>query len=107
MSKYKNVKTVVDGIKFDSKLEAKRYGELKRMERESEIENLQIHPKFVIEINGQKICTIIPDFMYEDLLGVAKVEDTKSPVTAKTKDDRLKKKLLKACHGLDIVEIFK
>ena len=32
-SKYHNTKTVADGIKFDSKLEAERYAQLKILER--------------------------------------------------------------------------
>ena len=32
-SKYNNIKTTIDDIKFDSKKEAKRYGELKLLER--------------------------------------------------------------------------
>ena len=31
--KYHNTKTVADGIKFDSKLEAERYAQLKILER--------------------------------------------------------------------------
>ena len=33
MNKYHNKKTVVNNIKFDSKLEANRYSELKLLER--------------------------------------------------------------------------
>ena len=38
--KYNARKTVVDGIKFDSKKEAARYSELKLMEKAGEIYNL-------------------------------------------------------------------
>lgn len=35
--KYRNVKTVVDGIRFDSKLEAARYEELKQLQQRSAV----------------------------------------------------------------------
>ena len=37
-SKYKNVRVTVDGIKFDSKGEAKRYGELKILKATGKVE---------------------------------------------------------------------
>lgn len=39
--KYHNRKTVIDGITFDSAKEARRYMELKLLERAGEISNLQ------------------------------------------------------------------
>ena len=41
MTKYKNKKVSVDGIEFDSKLEANRYCELKLLQRANEIKNLR------------------------------------------------------------------
>lgn len=46
MRKYHNTKTIVDGIKFDSKLEAKRYGQLKLMERAGVIRDLELQPEY-------------------------------------------------------------
>lgn len=46
MRKYHNTKVVVDGIKFDSKLEAKRYGQLKMMERAGVIRDLELQPEY-------------------------------------------------------------
>lgn len=97
MNKYGNVKTTLDGITFDSKLEASRYAELKLLERAGEIQQLQLQPKFTLqdafEKNGKKYRAIvyIADFMYFDN---AKrkwiVEDTKG---MKTDVYELKKKL--------------
>ena len=39
--KYKNKKTVYDGITFDSKKEAQRYSELKLLEKVGKIKNLK------------------------------------------------------------------
>lgn len=44
--KYHNAKTVADGIKFDSKLEAERYAQLKMMERAGVIRGLELQPSF-------------------------------------------------------------
>lgn len=44
--KYHNTKTVVDGIKFDSKLEAERYAQLKILERAGVIRKLELQPSF-------------------------------------------------------------
>ena len=44
--KYRNTKTVIDGIKFDSKLEAERYAQLKILERTGVIRNLELQPEY-------------------------------------------------------------
>ena len=113
-SKYGAVKTEVDGIVFDSKKEAARYQELKLMERAGEIRGLVLQPTFVINVEGKKICSYKADFRYELLVrgrdGLRDpnrtytnvVEDVKG---VKTPVYRLKKKLVKACHGIDVTEV--
>ena len=44
--KYHNKKTVADGIKFDSMLEAERYAQLKLMERAGAIRDLELQPEY-------------------------------------------------------------
>ena len=44
--KYHNKKTVADGIKFDSRLEAERYAQLKMMERAGVIRDLELQPEY-------------------------------------------------------------
>lgn len=106
MSKYNNIKTKVDGIMFDSKKEAARYGVLKLLEKKKKIFNLKLQPKFPIAVNGEKICTYIADFSYSDMVpngaGYDVVEDVKG---VKTAIYRLKKKLVKAVYGIDIQEV--
>ena len=46
MRKYHNIKISVDGIKFDSKLEAERYAQLKMMERAGVIRDLELQPEY-------------------------------------------------------------
>lgn len=48
MNKYRTQKIVVDGIKFDSKKEAKRYKELRVLEKAGIISNLQRQVKFTL-----------------------------------------------------------
>jgi len=101
--KYGNKKTVVDGIKFDSKWESQRYLYLKSLEKAGRVKNLELQPKFIISVNGQKICTYIADFKYdkEDKDGVWEhvIEDAKG---VETPEFKLKKKLMKAVHNIDI-----
>ncbi len=99
-NKYKAIRTVVDGITFDSKLEAARYQDLRLQEESGEIKRLTLQPSFPIEICGKKICTYRADFAYiRDGEGV--VEDVKG---FKTPVYRLKKKLVSAIYGFDIYE---
>lgn len=49
MNKYHNCKVIIDGIKFDSKAEARRYVELKLMEDTGHIKELKLQPKFELQ----------------------------------------------------------
>ncbi|MDE6182522.1 MAG: DUF1064 domain-containing protein [Eubacteriales bacterium] len=49
MNKYNNKKIKIDGIKFDSKAEAKRYQQLKLMEQAGLIKDLVLQPKFLLQ----------------------------------------------------------
>lgn len=100
MTKYHAVKTTIDGIVFDSKAEAARYNTLKLLERNGDIKLLVIHPVYPLTVNGQKIGKYIADFSYYEN-GRHIVEDVKG---VKTPIYRLKKKLVKALYGVDILE---
>lgn len=102
-SKYGNKKTVVDGITFDSAKEAKRWTELKLLERGNVIRNLERQVPFKVNIDGHHICTWIADFVYFEGQGRV-IEDVKSPYTRKLPVYRLKKKLIEAMYGLRIQE---
>ena len=99
-SKYKAIKTEVDGIVFDSKKEAKRYQELRLLERAGEISNLELQPKYVITINGQKVCTYVGDFRYFTN-SKRVVEDCKG---FRTPVYRLKRKLLSIVYNVTVLE---
>lgn len=109
-NKYSNEKTIIDGRVFDSRKEARRYAELKLLERAKQISGLECQRKFVL-IPSQKDpvthkvvereCSYIADFVYyED--GELVVEDTKG---VKTKDYVIKRKLMLYVHGIRVREI--
>jgi hypothetical protein len=66
-SKFGSKKKVIDGYKFLSLLEAKRYGELKLLERAGEIKNLEVHPRYPLLVKGHPICTYEADFRYRGI----------------------------------------
>jgi hypothetical protein len=113
-SKFRNVRTEVDGISFASKAEAKRYQELKLLEKAGEIMDLRLQPRYDVHFGDHKICTYVGDFEYYRKLSekieagqaISKwqyvLEDVKGMAT---QTYRLKKKLMKACHGIEIQEI--
>jgi hypothetical protein len=103
LSKYRNVPTVVDGKRFPSKREAKRYGELRfQQDATGLIADLQTQVRYRIEVNGVKVCDYVADFVYRDLVtGETVVEDCKG---FRTDVYKLKAKLMKAVHGITIRE---
>ena len=120
-SKYGANKTVIDGIEFDSKREAKRWTQLKLLERAGIIRDLDRQVKFVLipaqreadtigargAIRKGKIiereCAYVADFVYIDTeTGETVVEDTKG---FKTKDYIIKRKLMLWVHKIKIMEV--
>lgn len=99
--KYRNEPTEVDGRKFDSLAEARRYRELTRLRDAGEISQLRLQPRYPIVINGIPVCVYVADFSYIGSTGIV-VEDVKGVRTAVY---RLKNKLMRAVHGIDITEV--
>ena len=99
-NKYKAIKTVVDGITFDSKKEARRYGQLKMLVSAGQISELKLQPRFDLIVNGKKCGFYKADFDYIEA-GKRVIEDVKG---MKTPVYNLKKKLVKAIYGVDIFE---
>jgi hypothetical protein len=92
--KYGAEPTVVDGIRFASKAEAHRYGELLLKERAGEIEGLELQPAFLIWQSGDEKIFYIADFKYIEN-GQVVVEDVKG---VKTDVYRMKKKMFLAAY---------
>lgn len=98
--KYHNKKTVVDGIKFDSKLEAERYAQLNILERAGVIRDLELQPEYelipLFRKNGRTWRRTVykADFRYilcEDDRII--IEDVKGSTAMITDVFRLKQKL--------------
>jgi hypothetical protein len=101
-SKYHNQPQVVDGIRFDSAREARRWCELQTLERAGEIRELRRQVEYPIEVNGVRVCYYVADFVYRTPDGKTVVEDAKglrTPVYA------LKCKLMRAAYGVEIKEV--
>jgi|TARA_R110000751_G_scaffold16815_1_gene52810 hypothetical protein len=106
MNKYRNIPVVIDGIRFASKAEGRRYSELKLLEKAGEISKLELQPRYKIIVEGILICTYVADFKFEQRhksgMFFTVVEDVKGILTPIYK---LKKKLVKAVCGVDIKEV--
>lgn len=102
-SKYHAEATFIDGIRFASKAEARRYAQLRVMEDNGVIRDLVLQPEYDIEVNGTRVATYKADFAYWDNERNERVvEDVKGVRTATY---RLKKKLVEALYGFEIEEI--
>lgn len=122
-NKYRNTKTIVDGITFDSRKEASRYRELKLLLDAGSISNLRCQEKFVlipvqrepdiIGVRGgikkgkviEKECSYLADFVYEED-GQTVVEDVKGYKNGSAYNIyKIKRKLMLYLYGIKIVEI--
>ena len=115
MSKYNSRKAEVNGIKFDSQREAKRFNELLLLEKAGEIKDLRLQPEFTLQeafktAKGEAVRAIRyrADFQYLRRVDgpdgehwESVVEDTKG---FRTKDYEIKRKLMLG-RGIKVVEI--
>lgn len=95
-NKFSAVRMVVDGIAFDSRAEARRYGELKLLERAKQIVGLAVHPRYALHVDGTLVGHYKPDFGYRES-GRAVVEDVKSGPT-RTESYVFRAKVFRACY---------
>lgn len=107
--KYNNTKKTVDGITFDSILEARRYTVLKSRLEAGTISDLRLQPHYTImegykDLSGTYIRPVqyIADFSYINADGKRIVEDTKG---VRTEAYAIKRKLVRDRFGVEIVEI--
>jgi hypothetical protein len=111
-AKYRNQPTVVEGHRFDSKKEARRYQELRYLEQKGGIENLALQVAFELapsvrfedEKRAKPALKYVADFVYSEG-GRRIVEDVKSGATAKAAAYRIKRHLMKAVHGIEVKEV--
>ena len=100
-SKYRNRKVVYRGIKFDSKLELKRYLVLKTLEKTKEIIDLELQPKYLLQDSFKdkdgklhRAINYFADFRYQTLSGKIITEDVKSDITRRKRTYKNKIKML-------------
>jgi len=112
-NKYRAKKTKIDGIQFDSKAEAYRYGYLKSLERDGSISGLKTQVKYLLVGKNKKDdgkmereCCYLADFVYQDIFGKTVVEDVKGQLRP-TPLYILKRKLMLSVHGVTVKEIRK
>ena len=96
-NKYKNKKTMVDGIKFDSEMESHYYIYLKQLKEIGEVVDFVLQPTYLLQegfdLNGKRIrpITYRADFkvIYKD--GHEEIIDVKGKLTEEFK---IKRKML-------------
>ena len=108
VNKYHNKKTVIDGIKFDSKKESQYYLKLKMLEKAGKIRDLRLQVPFVV-LETFKVgdrtyrkTKYICDFTYYDDKDKLHVIDVKG---FHTNEYQLKKKLMAWKYGIEIEEV--
>lgn len=115
-NKMSNKRPQEDGYTFGSTAELREYHKLKAMEAIGEIWGLKVHPRFPLYAHdvwgdpdcdfGVQIAEYEADFLFrfkgEDIGSYPHVIDVKGHRTAMYE---LKKKWVKACHGITIEEI--
>ena len=100
-NKFGNVRVESDGRKFDSKAEAARYRVLNDMQRVGIISGLRMQVPYPLHVNGQLITTYVADFVYCENDDRVIVEDVKG---FRTREFIIKRTLMKAVHGIDVLE---
>jgi dsDNA-binding SOS-regulon protein len=109
--KYGAQRTEVDGVKFSSKAEARRYQELRMLEKAGEVKELELQPKFPLYAPSRSwgkhelVSTYVADFRYrKGPKGILVIEDVKGCITPLY---RLKRKWFRAQYGLEITEVMR
>ena len=94
----------INGIRFDSSKEGRRYVDLQLLEQAGEIENLRVQVPYDLHVEGVKLGVYVADFVYFDVeRGEEVVEDTKSPPT-RTALYRWKARHMAAEYDIEILE---
>lgn len=127
-AKYRNKKTVVDGITFDSKREAERWLQLRALQASGAIFELrrQVRYEYMLvalkssislpdsiddipRVQAGRVRSYVADFVYWTDDGMV-VEDVKPETKPgkkpyRTKEYKAKKKIVEALYGIKITEV--
>ena len=102
-NKYRAKGVWIDDEYFHSTGEARRFQELRLLERGGKIRNLTPHPKYPLIVNGETVGTYTADSSYVDCASNQTIiEDYKSPATL-TEASRLRIKLFTAIYKQTVV----
>ena len=110
-NKYHNRKVFLDGMWFDSVKESRRWTAL---QNDPAVRSLQRQVTYLLQVNGVNISTYRADFVYVRIISrdgwIEVVEDAKPRGKGFKKTEAyrmfiIKKKLMKACKGIDVVEV--
>jgi hypothetical protein len=125
-SKYGARSVEIDGLRFASKAEGRRYEQLRLLELAGEIRNLLPHPRFALYVpkfdkpitadmdlhlgpqsSGwvKRVGHYTADFAYETKDGRTVVEDVKGGNATKTEAYRLRKRIVEATYGFVVTEV--
>jgi hypothetical protein len=96
-----------EGVMQQSGMEAARCTELHLLLRAGEITDLEAHPqpRLDLVVNDVKVGAYLPDFVYHDVRSGQKVVEDVKGQAGMTAVYQLKKKLVLACHGIEITEV--
>ena len=105
-SKYRNTRTAYNGRVFASKREATHAATLDMLRRAANVRqrvmSVEYQYRMPIFVNETKVCEYVADFYVTFADGHQEVQDAKGFPTDIYK---LKKKLVKAAYGIDIIEV--
>lgn len=109
MTKFNAKPQVIDGIRFASQKEGRRYSELRILERAGKINNLEVQPEFKFSVDGRPVrfpsgrqAKYVADFAYFDpALNRRVILDVKG---FKTDVYKLKKAFVEAMYPGTIIE---
>lgn len=98
------VRDEAHGVTYDSRIEAKRGGQLHLLQSFGRIRHLRVHPRFDLIVNGVKVATYVADFDYYEGETYV-VEDVKPASKRNDPVYRIKRKLMLACLKINVTEV--
>jgi hypothetical protein len=101
-SKYRAIPTVLDGHRFDSRLEARYYATLQLEQRIGAVLEIRRQPNYLLEVNGVWVGRYVADYEVVRADGEIQVVDCKG---FRTQTYKLKRRLFEALYPFRIVEI--
>lgn len=102
-SKYGNLPCFVDGRRFASRRERDAFLKLDALQKGGVVRELRTQVPYPLVVNGMTVCTYVADFVFYDTeLQKEVVADAKG---MRTDVYKIKKKLMRAVHNIDILEL--